>query len=144
MVLGPLTLLRWMQTVAPLFRAEETGSAAHPTREEADFAGLRFQSWLNRLLGGALEGLVQVDLLGFELRREALWEEAAAALLLDGEECTLHALAARHLGCTSVATLRPEMARVCELIEGGARALLGATAVLAAATRSAGARADQT
>lgn len=134
-VLGPLTVLRWMQTVAPLFREEEPG-AQGGTREESDFAGLRFQSWINRRLGDSLQGLTQPDLVGFELRRDAVWEETAAAALLDSEDrCTLHALAARHLGCTWVATLRPEMVRICEVLApgSGARPLLGARAVLAAA-----------
>jgi hypothetical protein len=134
-VLAPFTLLRWMQTVAPLFREEEPGWRQAASREESDFAGLRFQSWLNRLLGDALAGLVQVDLVAFELRRDAVWEETTAAALQDSDErCTLHALAARHLGATWVATLRPEMARILELLAGAPRPLLGARAVLGTAS----------
>jgi len=59
----------------------------------------------------------------------------ALALLAGSSGCTLDALAARHLGCTHLATLRPEMARVCELLQadGGPQPLLGPTAVLATA-----------
>ena len=46
----------------------------------------------------------------------------------------LHALAARHLGCSYLATALPEMARICEVLRatGGPRPLLGPQAVLAA------------
>jgi hypothetical protein len=134
-VVSALTLLRWMQETAPLYIRADPGDGTFGSREESDFAGLRFQSWLNRLLGDALEGVMQVDLRGFVLTLDTVWEEAPAAALRDGpERCTLHALAARHLGCTHLATMRPEMVRIAELLRagGGPQPLLGPRAVLAA------------
>ena len=78
---------------------------------------------------------MQVDLQGFALTVDAVWEEAPAPALRDGpQRCTLHALAARHLGCTHLATLRPEMVRIADLLRasGGPQPLLGPRAVLAA------------
>src|SRR5689334_1173994 len=50
-VLSSLTLLRWMQDIAPVYRSEDPETRHSDTREESDFEGMRFQSWLNRLLG---------------------------------------------------------------------------------------------
>jgi hypothetical protein len=95
---------------------------------------MRFQSWLNRLLGDSLSGLLQVDVAGFVLPVEAVWEEGAALALADSaERCATHALAARHLGCTWLATTLPEMERIAELLQGGGgpKPLRGPAAVLA-------------
>ena len=132
-VLSALTLLRWMQETASRFRAEDPAARQASSREEVDFAGLRYQSWLNRLLGDGLAGLMQVPLQGFGLTVEAAWDDVPAPALLDGpERSTLHALAARHLGCTHLATTSSDMARICELLRagGGPQPLLGPQAVL--------------
>ena len=135
-VLSALTLLRWMQEVTPRYAAEEREARHTGGLEDPDFRGLRYQGWLNGLLGDALDGILQVDLQGFGLTVEAAWDEVPGLALVDGaERCTLHALASRHLGCTHLATLAPEMGRVCELLRpsGGPQPLLGPHAVLAAA-----------
>ena len=134
-VASALTVLRWMQEVAPRYRAADEAGRTVSTREESEFAGMRFQSWLNRYLGDALGGLLQVDLQGFSLTAESVWEEVPALAIVDADcRCALHALAARHFGCTLLATTQPEMVRICELLHasGGPRALLGPQAVLAA------------
>jgi hypothetical protein len=138
-VVSALTMLRWMQETAPLYLRVEHSEGMVGNREQSDFAALAYQSWLNRLLGDALEGVMQVDLQGMALRVEEVWEEVPGPALVDGpEHCTLHALAARHVSCTYVATTRPEMVRVCELLRasGGPRPLLGPRAVLDAAPAS--------
>jgi hypothetical protein len=135
LVVSSLTLLRWMQESAAVYRAEHRDEHHAGALEDSDFEGLRFQGWLRHRLGDALDGVLQVDLHAFELGLDAAWEELPALALLDGAAgCTLDALAARHLGCTHLATLRPEMAHVCEQLRasGGPQALLGPAAVLAA------------
>ena len=133
-VVSSLTLLRLLQELSLVYRSEDPQARQTANREETDFEGMRFQSWLNRLLGDSLTGLVQVDLAGFSLPLDAVWEEAASLVLVDtAERCTLHALAARHLGCTWLATVLPEMERIGEVLAagGGPRPLRGARAVLA-------------
>lgn len=135
-VVSSLTLLRWMQDTAPAYHATHADLDDTASLVDDDFEGIRYQGWLQHLLGDALATVLQVDLQGFSLTVDAAWDEVPALALLDGDGlCTLHALAARHLGCTHLATLRPEMARLCELLQatGGPQPLLGAAAVLAAA-----------
>lgn len=135
-VVSSLTLLRWMQDTAPAYHATHADLDDTASLVDDDFEGIRYQGWLQHLLGDALANVLQVDLQGFGLTVDTAWDEAPALALLDGDGlCTLHALAARHFGCTHLATLRPEMARLCELLQasGGPQPLLGATAVLAAA-----------
>jgi hypothetical protein len=138
LVASSLTLLRWMQDMAAVYRAERRDEHHAGALDDSDFEGLRFQGWLTHRLGDTLDGVLQVDLHGFDLGLDAAWEELPALALFDGgERCTLDALAARHLGCTHLATLLPEMARVCELLRaaggrGGPQPLLGPAAVLAA------------
>ena len=135
LVVSSLTLLRWMQESAAVYRAEHRDEHHAGALEDSDFEGLRFQGWLRHRLGEALDGVLQVDLHAFELGLDAAWEELPALALLDGAaHGTLDALAARHLGCTHLATLRPEMMNVCELMRttGGPQPLLGPAAVLAA------------
>jgi len=135
LVVSSLTLLRWMQESATTYRAEHRDEHHAGALEDSDFEGLRFQGWLRHRLGEALDGVLQVDLHAFELGLDAAWEELPALALLDGAaHGTLDALAARHLGCTHLATLRPEMVHVCELLRasGGPQPLLGPAAVLAA------------
>src|SRR6185436_19380234 len=137
LVVSSLALLRWMQESAATYRAEHRDEHHAGALEDSDFEGLRFQGWLQHRLGGALDGVLQVDLHAFELGLDAAWEELPALALLDGAAgCTLDALAARHLGCTHLATLRPEMVAVCDLLRasGGPHPLLGPAAVLAATT----------
>ena len=132
-LVSSLTLLRFLQELAIVYRAEDPQTRQTATREETDFEGMRFQSWLNRLLGDNLRGLIQVDLAAFALPLDAVWEEGASLVLVDTpERCTLHALAARHLGCTWLATVLPEMVRIGEVLaaSGGPRPLNGARAVL--------------
>ncbi len=132
-VVSSLTLLRWMQDAVPAYAAEDRD--AHHGLHDSDFEGLRYQGWLHAQLGDALDGLLQVDLQGFALAVEAVWDELPALALLDGaDRCALDALTARHLGCTHLATALPEMVRVCELLRGagGPQPLLGPAAVLAA------------
>jgi hypothetical protein len=134
-VVSSLTLLRWMQDAVPLYAAEDRD--AHHGIHDFDFEGLRYQGWLHAQLGDALDGVLQVDLQGFALAVDAVWDELPAIALLDGaERCALDALAARHLGCTHLATALPEMVRVCELLRstGGPQPLLGPAAVVAATT----------
>lgn len=133
-LVSSLTLLRFLQELALVYRSEDPLARQTANREETDFEGMRFQSWLNRLLGDSLAGLLQVDVAGFALPIDAVWEEAASLALVDTpERCTVHALAARHLGCTWLATALPEMVRIGELLAagGGPRPLHGARAVLA-------------
>jgi hypothetical protein len=133
LVVSSLTLLRWMQDAVPAYAAEDRD--AHHGIHDSDFEGLRYQGWLHGQLGDALDGVLQVDLQGFALTIDAAWEELPALALLDGaERCALDALAARHLGCTHLATVLPEMARICELLgtAGGPQPLLGPAAVVAA------------
>jgi len=138
LVASSLTLLRWMQDMAAVYRAEHRDEHHAGALEDSDFEGLRFQGWLTHELGDALDGVLQVDLHTFDLAVDAAWEELPALALLDGgERCTLDALAARHLGCTHLATLLPQMVRVCELLRaaggrGDPQPLLGPAAVLAA------------
>jgi hypothetical protein len=135
LVASSLTLLRWMQESAAVYRAEHRDEHHAGALDDSDFQGLRFQGWLQHRLGSVLDGVLQVDLHAFELGLDAAWEELPALALLDGAAgCTLDALAARHLGCTHLATLRPEMVEVCELLRagGGPQPLLGPAAVLAA------------
>jgi len=135
LVVSSLTKLRWMQESAAVYRAEHRDEHHAGALEDSDFEGLRFQGWLRHRLGEALDGVLQVDLHAFELSLDAAWEELPALALLDGAaHGTLDALAARHLGCTHLATLRPEMVHVCELLRasGGPQPLLGPAAVLAA------------
>jgi hypothetical protein len=135
-VVSSITLLRWMQEMAPGYRAADREGRHSGGLEDPDFSGLRYQGWLRTHLGGALDGVLQVDLQGFALTVEAAWEEVPGLALADGSGlCALHALAARHLGCTHLATLLPEMERVCALLRaaGGPEPLLGARAVLEAA-----------
>jgi hypothetical protein len=140
-LVSSLTLLRFMQELALVYRQEDPESRKTANREETDFEGMRFQSWLNRLLGDSLDGLAQVDLTGFALPVDAVWEEGTTLVLVDSaERCSIHALAARHLGCTWLATVLPEMVRVGEVLQasGGPRPLRGPQAVLTVlATRSA-------
>jgi hypothetical protein len=136
LVLTGLTLTRWMQDMAPHYLSRDVASRHAGALEDADFEGLRFQGWLSGLLGDALEGLLQVDLSGFALTLETAWEVVPGLALLDGSSrSTVHALAARHLGCTHLATLADEMARICEVLRPGEgpSPLLGAKAVLRAA-----------
>jgi hypothetical protein len=145
LVVSSLTLLRWMQASAAIYRAEHRDEHHAGALEDSDFEGLRFQGWLQHLLGDALDGVLQVDLRAFDLGLDAAWEEWPALALLDGAAgSTLDALAARHLGCTHLATLRPEMARICELLRstGGPQPLLGPAAVLAAAPPAASSLAE--
>ena len=133
-VVSSLTLLRWMQDAVPAYAAEDRD--AHHGIHDSDFEGLRYQGWLHGQLGDALDGVLQVDLQGLALTIDAAWEELPALALLDGaERCALDALAARHLGCTHLATVVPEMVRVCDLLRptGGPQPLLGPAAVVAAA-----------
>ena len=135
-VASSLTLLRWMQDTAPAYHATHQDLDDTASLVDDDFEGIRYQGWLQHLLGDALAAVLQVDLHGFGLTVDTAWDEVPALALLDGDGlCTLHALAARHLGCTHLATLRPEMARLCELLQatGGPLPLLGPAAVLAAA-----------
>lgn len=135
LVVSSLTLLRWMQESAALYRAEHRDEHHAGALEDSDFEGLRFQGWLQHRLGDTLDGVLQVDLHAFDLAVDDTWEELPAVALLDGAaRCTLDALAARHLGCTHLATLQPEMLRVCEQLRsaGGPQPLLGPAAVLAA------------
>ena len=134
-VVSSLTLLRWMQETSPAYHATHESLDDTQSLVDDDFEGLRYQGWLRHLLGEALAEVLQVDLHGFTLTVDAAWDEVPALALLDGDGlCTVHALAARHLGCTHLATLRPEMARICELLQatGGPQPLLGPAAVLAA------------
>jgi hypothetical protein len=136
-VVSSLTLLRWMQETAPAYHASDREAQHAGGLADSDFEGLRYEGWLQHLLGDALAGILQVDLHAFALTVDAAWEEVPALALLDNHELwTLHALAARHLGCTHLATLRPGMARVCEQLHaaGGPQPLLGPAAVLAAAS----------
>lgn len=135
LVVSSLTLLRWMQDSAALYRAEHRDEHHAGALDDSDFEGLRFQGWLQHRLGDTLDGVLQVDLHAFDLAVDDAWEELPAVALLDGAaRCTLDALAARHLGCTHLATLQPEMLRVCEQLRaaGGPQPLLGPAAVLAA------------
>ena len=135
-VVSSLTLLRWMQDTAPAYHATHEDLDDTASLVDDDFEGIRYQGWLQHLLGDLLATVLQVDLQGFTLTVDAAWDEVPALALLDGDGlCTLHALAARHLGCTHLATMRPEMARLCELLQatGGPQPLLGPAAVLAAA-----------
>src|SRR5688572_16572500 len=96
-VVSSLTLLRWMQDTVPAYAAEDRD--AHHGLHDTDFEGLRYQGWLHGQLGDALDDILQVDLQGFALAVDAVWEELPALALLDGaERCALDALAARHLG----------------------------------------------
>jgi hypothetical protein len=135
-VVSSLTLLRWMQDTARAYHATHEDLDDTASLVDDDFEGIRYQGWLQHLLGDRLDAVLQVDLHGFALTVDAAWDEVPALALLDGDGlCTLHALAARHLGCTHLATLRPEMARICELLQpsGGPQPLLGVTAVRAQA-----------
>ena len=135
LVVSSLTLLRWMQESAAVYRAEHRDEHHAGALEDSDFEGLRFQGWLRHRLGETLDGVLQVDLHAFELGLDAAWEELPALALLDGaDHGTLDALAARHLGCTHFATLRPDMVHVCELLRAtdGPQPLLGPAALLAA------------
>ncbi|HXT50061.1 MAG TPA: hypothetical protein VN811_03410 [Thermoanaerobaculia bacterium] len=135
LVASSLTLLRWIQDMAAVYHAEHRDEHHAGALEDSDFEGLRFQGWLQHLLGDALDGVLQVDLHAFDLAIDVAWDQLPALALLDGAaRCTLDALAARHLGCTHLATLLPEMLRVCEQLRatGGPQPLLGPAAVLAA------------
>jgi len=135
LVTSSLTLLRWMQDMAAVYRAEHRDEHHAGALDDSDFEGLRFQGWLQHLLGDALDGVLQVDLHTFDLGVDATWDQLPAVALLDGAaRCTLDALAAHHLGCTHLATLQPEMVRVCGQLRaaGGPQPLLGPAAVLAA------------
>jgi hypothetical protein len=135
LVTSSLTLLRWMQNMAAFYRGEHRDEHHAGALEDADFEGLRFQGWLQHLLGDTLDGVLQVDLHAFDLAVDATWDQVPALALLDGAaRSTLDALAARHLGCMHLATLSPETVRVCEQLraDGGPQPLLGPAAVLAA------------
>src|SRR4029079_9824192 len=75
LVVSSLTLLRWMQDGAAVYRAEHRDEHHAGALEDSDFEGLRFQGWLRHRLGDAFDGVLQVDLHAFELGLDAAWEE---------------------------------------------------------------------
>ena len=135
-VLTGVTVLQWAQDLAPLYHAGDREARHHGALEDADFEGFRFQGWLGNLLGDALEGVLQVDLVGFSLSLETTWDVVPGLALVDGAgRWSIHALAAHHLGCTHLATTEPDMVHVCEVLRsaGGPQPLLGPEALLTAA-----------
>ena len=136
-VVSSLTLLRWMQQQVPAFHAGNRDARYHfADMADGDLEDLRYQGWLQQLAADALAGVLQVDLHGFSLTVEEAWEEVPALALIDGaERSLLHALAARHLGCTHLATMETSMGRICQLLQGSGapEPLIGPERVLVAA-----------
>jgi hypothetical protein len=117
-VVSSLALLGLLEQLLEGYRERVAAREAQITTEEAHFHAMRFQSTCHRLLGDRLKGMLQVDLQGFSLASEEVWEQLPAALLLQGRRGSLlHVLAARHLGCTHLATLDGGTARACALLE---------------------------
>jgi len=81
---------------------------------------LMSDTWLNRSFAEChgLEGLLQADIVNFNLTLDQAWQEPSAyAYLQLGLSDTLHILLARHLGCNYIASFDEDFRRVKDIIE---------------------------
>ncbi|MBN2380481.1 PIN domain-containing protein [candidate division WOR-3 bacterium] len=78
------------------------------------------ETWLNSsfALAHGLHGLVQVDLINFDITLHKAWREAFEyAYLQVGLADIIHILAAHHLGCSYIATFDSDFERVKNIIK---------------------------
>lgn len=76
-------------------------------------------SWLNRSFADChgLQGVLQADIVSFELTIDRVWQEPFAyAYLQLGISDIIHILIARHLGCKYIASFDSDFQRVSDII----------------------------
>lgn len=81
---------------------------------------LMSDTWLSRSFTEChgLRGLLQADIVNFELTLDQAWQEPSAyAYLQLGLSDILHILVARHLGCTFIASFDDDFCRARDIIE---------------------------
>jgi hypothetical protein len=81
-------------------------------------------TWLNRSFAEChgFKGLLQADIVNFELTLDQAWQEPFAyAYLQLGTSDILHILFARHLGCTYIASFDDDFRRARDIIEQESR-----------------------
>lgn len=92
-------------------------------REKGYSTGLEIlmsDTWLNRSFAEChgLRGLLQADIVNFELTLDQAWQEPFVyAYLQLGMSDILHILLARHLGCTYIASFDDDFRRARDIIE---------------------------
>lgn len=78
-----------------------------------------FDTWLGRSFAEChgLQGLLQADVVNFELTIDKIWQEPSAyAYLQLGISDIMHILIAQHLGCRYIASFDTDFQRASDII----------------------------
>lgn len=101
-------------------RSDEVEKQKGRKRERTTgLAWIMSATWLNRSFADChgLQGLLQADIVNFELTIDKVWQEPFAyAYLQLGISDIIHILIARHLGCKYIASFDSDFQRVSDII----------------------------
>jgi len=110
----------YLKKLLELRRDEIEKEKGNEKRYSTGLEILMSDTWLNRSFAEChgLRGLLQADIVNFELTLDQAWQEPFAyAYLQLGASDILHILIARHLGCNYIASFDDDFRRARDVIE---------------------------
>jgi hypothetical protein len=109
----------YLKKLLELRKAEAEKQKGKKRERTTGLEWIMFETWLNRSFAEChgLQGLLQADVVNFELTIDKIWQEPSACAYLQlGISDIMHILIARHLDCQYIASFDTDFQRASDII----------------------------